>query len=81
MLGIKAAVALCALYASAALAVNTLKVQGSNFVDTVTNQRFEIIGVEYAPAHPHLHAPNTKGRAATSQEAPPASTRPPKPTP
>ena len=30
-----------------ATAVHPLKVQGSNFIDTVSNQRFEIIGVEY----------------------------------
>ena len=46
-MGLKSILALSALFISTALAVSPLKVQGSNFVDSVTNQRFEIIGVEY----------------------------------
>lgn len=36
-----------ALYASIALAVQPIKVQGSEFVNSVNNDRFEIIGVAY----------------------------------
>ena len=38
---------LLALYASIASAVQPIKVQGSDFVNTVTNNRFQIIGVAY----------------------------------
>lgn len=33
--------------ASTAAALNELKVSGSNFVDSVTNERFNIVGVAY----------------------------------
>ena len=36
-----------ALLLPAVAALNTLKVSGSNFVDSVTNERFEILGVAY----------------------------------
>ncbi|KAJ5718547.1 CAZyme family GH72 [Penicillium malachiteum] len=40
--------AACALVGSAA-AVNTLEVSGKDFVDSVTGDRFQIIGVDYQP--------------------------------
>lgn len=39
--------ALCALVTTS-LAVNPIEVVGKDFVDTVTKDRFQIIGVEYA---------------------------------
>ena len=38
--------AILALYAIVASAVQELKVEGSNFVNTVTGDQFQIIGVE-----------------------------------
>lgn len=32
---------------SAASAVNVVNVQGQDFVDSVTGQRFEVIGIDY----------------------------------
>jgi len=34
---------------SAASAVNVVNVQGQDFVDSVTGQRFEILGIDYQP--------------------------------
>lgn len=36
-----------ALFASVASAVDTLSIQGSNFVNNATGDRFDIIGVTY----------------------------------
>ncbi|KAI9724038.1 MAG: hypothetical protein M1812_000756 [Candelaria pacifica] len=41
--------ALVALFCSYAVAVQNLRVQGSDFVNNVTNARFQIIGVAYQP--------------------------------
>ncbi|KAI9836392.1 MAG: hypothetical protein M1819_001422 [Sarea resinae] len=41
--------ALVALCAGITSAVQTIKVQGSEFVNSVTNDRFQIIGVDYQP--------------------------------
>ncbi|MCJ1355796.1 MAG: hypothetical protein MMC33_005788 [Icmadophila ericetorum] len=41
--------AILALYAIVASAVQELKVEGSNFVNTVTGDQFQIIGVDYQP--------------------------------
>lgn len=38
-----------ALFAAAASAVHPVNVQGQDFVDTVTNKRLMIIGVDYQP--------------------------------
>lgn len=38
---------LLALYTSVASAVQPITVQGADFVNTVTNSRFQIIGVAY----------------------------------
>lgn len=40
--------AVCGL-ASTAVAVNPVVVQGKDFVDTVTGDRFQIVGVDYQP--------------------------------
>ncbi|KAA6407684.1 MAG: glycoside hydrolase family 72 [Lasallia pustulata] len=45
----KTAIALLLLYISIASAVQTIKVQGADFVSTVTNSRLQIIGVAYQP--------------------------------
>ena len=69
MVGLKATLALSALLAPTAQAVNVLKVQGSNFVDTVTNQRFEIIGVDYQPGGSAGFDPTAKADPLTNGTA------------
>lgn len=49
MVSVKFQVALFALFAHTCTAVNPIKVEGSNFVDSVTGNRFQIIGVAYQP--------------------------------
>lgn len=41
------AVALLALFLSMSSAVQPVKVQGADFVNSVTNKRFQVIGVAY----------------------------------
>ena len=41
--------ALLALCASTAIAVQTLEIKGSDFVNSVTGDRFQIVGVAYQP--------------------------------
>lgn len=47
------AVALLALFFSLASAVQPVKVQGADFINSVTNRRIQIIGVAYAVPFPY----------------------------
>lgn len=38
-----------ALFAGSAIAVNNIEISGQDFVDSKTNKRFYVIGVEYVP--------------------------------
>ncbi|MCJ1414056.1 hypothetical protein MMC32_000381 [Xylographa parallela] len=50
---------LFALWTSIAFAVQPIKVQGSEFVNSVTNQRFQVIGVAYQPGGSAGYMPQT----------------------
>ncbi|MCJ1397759.1 hypothetical protein MMC11_000955 [Xylographa trunciseda] len=53
------AIALFALWISRASAVQPIKVQGSDFVNSVSNQRFQVIGVAYQPGGSAGYMPQT----------------------
>ena len=55
---LKFTLVLFALWISIAFAVQPIKVQGSEFINSVTNQRFQVIGVAYdcyIPGSSHLY--------------------------
>ncbi|KAH7395230.1 Glucanosyltransferase-domain-containing protein [Phaeosphaeria sp. MPI-PUGE-AT-0046c] len=58
MLSIRSLVLLPALFASIAHAVHPVEVRGQDFVDTVTNKRLMIVGVDYQPGGQASYKPS-----------------------
>jgi len=61
----RAAALLPALFSSVAHAVNPVEVRGRDFVDTVTNNRLMIIGVDYQPGGQGAYQPSNSEDALT----------------
>ncbi|KAE9973567.1 Sulfite reductase [NADPH] subunit beta [Venturia inaequalis] len=53
-------------FASTSLAVNTVTIQGQDFVDTVTKNRVMIIGVDYQPGGQGGYDPNVRADALSN---------------
>ncbi|TID25658.1 glycoside hydrolase family 72 protein [Venturia nashicola] len=53
-------------FASSSLAVNSVTVQGQDFVDTVTKNRVMIIGVDYQPGGQGAYDPNVRADALSN---------------